>query len=54
MSFWTIIIALAMGFFCYTLAKDKNRDTTIAFICGVLFGVFALIYYLIVGKKENM
>lgn len=37
---------------CYYLAKDKNRNTTTAAICGLLFGVFAVIYYLCVGRKE--
>jgi hypothetical protein len=47
-----IIIWILFGAVCYFLAKEKNRDTTVAAIMGCLFGVFALIYYLVVDKKS--
>ena len=46
-----IILCVLFGAVCYFLAKEKNRDTTVAAIIGGLFGIFALIYYLVVDKK---
>lgn len=37
---------------CPLLAKNKNRSVTEAFAAGVLFGVFALVYYICVGKRQ--
>ena len=45
-----ILVGCAIA--CYCLAKDKNRNTTTAAICGLLFSVFAVIYYLYVVRKE--
>ena len=45
---WLCIVVL-----CALIAKDKNRNIGIAILCGVLFGIFALIYYCVVGKKEQ-
>ncbi|MBR6517553.1 MAG: hypothetical protein IKT40_12040 [Bacilli bacterium] len=47
-----IICWLLFGGICYLLAKEKGLNTTTAAVCGCLFGVFALIYYIAVGKKE--
>lgn len=46
-----IIIWLLFGVVCYALAKEKNRNTVVAAIMGALFGIFALIYYLVVDKQ---
>lgn len=48
----SLIILVGCAVACYCLAKDKNRNTTTAAICGLLFGIFAVIYYLCVGRKE--
>ena len=45
-----ILVGCAIA--CYCLAKDKNRNTTTAAICGLLLSVFAVIYYLYVVRKE--
>jgi len=42
---WSII--------CYQLAKGKNRNTGAAAVTGFLFGLFAVIYYLCVGKRHD-
>lgn len=52
MDWMSLIILVGCAIACYCLAKDKNRNTTTAAICGLLFGVFAVIYYLCVGRKE--
>lgn len=44
--YWAVCVA---G--CYFLAKSQGRDTTIAAVLGLLFGVFAVIGYLIAGDK---
>lgn len=46
-----IIIWILFGAACYALAKDKNRNAGLAAVMGCLFGIFALIYYLVVDKK---
>lgn len=46
-----LICWLLFGAVCYFIAKEKNRDTTVAAIMGCLFGIFALIYYIVVDKK---
>jgi hypothetical protein len=38
---------------CYQLAKGKNRNTGAAAVTGFLFGIFAVIYYLCVGKRHD-
>lgn len=48
-----IICWLLFGGICYYLAKEKNRNTGLAAIMGCLFGIFALIYYIAVGKQET-
>lgn len=48
----TILVWLLCGFGCYKIAEKNDRDTTIAAIVGVIFGIFAILGYLIAGKKE--
>jgi len=37
---------------CYSLARDKGRDTGLAVLSGLLFGVFAVLYYATVSRKD--
>lgn len=37
---------------CYKIAENNNRNPIIATALGVLFGIFAVIGYLIVGKPK--
>ena len=38
---------------CYNLAAGKNRDTGTAVIVGIIFGLFAVLYYATVLKVEE-
>lgn len=38
---------------CYNLAKRKNRNTGTAVVMGILFGIFALLYYATVGELKE-
>ena len=49
---FTLIIWFLCGFGCYKLAENQGRNTTTAAVLGVLLGVFAVIGYLIAGKKN--
>ncbi len=42
-----ICVWIAMAILCWAVAKNKGRDEWIAFAVGLLFGIFALIYYLV-------
>lgn len=47
-----VIFWLLFGGCCFAIAKNKNRNEWVALICGILFGIFALIYYIVVDKKK--
>ena len=49
---FTVFIWLCFAVLCCVIAKEKNRNEIVAFICGLIFGIFALIYYCVVDKKE--
>ena len=40
------------GFGCYKLAEKQGRNTTTGAVLGVLFGVFAVLGYVIAGDKK--
>lgn len=46
-----LLIWLLMGLICYELAKGKNRDTFGWTVCGLLFGIFAVLVLLILPRK---
>ena len=54
-------IVFLLAFYCYMcvvslcvlLAAEKNRNEVVGLICGLLFHVFALIYYCAVPPKEK-
>ena len=50
MWFVLIIIWLFEALICYALAKEKNRDKWWGFLMGIVFGVFAIIYYCCCSK----
>lgn len=41
-----IIILALFGGICYYLADKKNKNKGTATVMGILFGIFAVIYYL--------
>jgi hypothetical protein len=49
-----IILWLIFGAICYLLAERKGRNKITGFLAGILFGVFALIYYLVVGEPGKI
>lgn len=46
-----IIIWALFGYISYGMAKSRNRDPILGLFAGLLFGVFAILYYLLAGKK---
>lgn len=38
---------------CYNLATRKHRNGALAIIYGLVFGLFAVLYYLTVGDAES-
>lgn len=47
------LVWILCGIVCYLLAKNKNRNEWIGALLGVLFGVFAVIGYAVVGKAPT-
>lgn len=52
MEFISILIWVICAFGCYYLAEKNGRNTILAVILGLLFGLFAVIGYWIIGKKK--
>lgn len=50
----TVLFAVIWATVCYRMAESRHRDPTLAVIAGLLFGVFAVVYYLIVGDKNKV
>ena len=50
---FSIIIWLLFAFFTMLLAGKYKRNQVLAFILGLLFGVFALLWYWIAGEKKS-
>ena len=48
-----IIIWLLCGFVCYMIAQKNGRNEWLGALLGCLFGIFAIIGYLIAGKKND-
>ena len=47
-----LVIWLVCAALCYAIAESKNRDQVVALCMGFLFGIFAVIGYVILPKKE--
>ena len=51
-----ILIVLVVGCFwgwvCSNMARHRNRDQGMGFVGGFLFGLFAVIYYAVVGDAK--
>lgn len=48
-----LIVWIAFALICYALAKKKGKNEIIAIAMGLLFGLFAVIYYILTkGSKE--
>ena len=47
-----ILFTLLWILICHKLATDNGRDKNWAILMGLLFGIFAVFTYLIIGKKN--
>lgn len=50
---FSIIIWILFGFACYKIAENQGRNVWLALVLGILFGIFAVIGYLIAGNKKK-
>jgi hypothetical protein len=52
---WIFIIGcwILWPILCYNIAKDKGRDTNLAILGGIVFGLFSVIYYVVISKVEK-
>jgi len=48
-----LLLAMFFAICCGIIASNKNRSVGLAIFCGFFFGIFALIIYLLLGKKEK-
>lgn len=48
-----IAVWVGIGFVCYGIAKNKNRNEYVAFGVGVLTGIIGLIIYLLIDEKDE-
>ena len=48
----TLVVWALCGWGCYKIAENNDRNTTLAAVLGVLFGLFAVLGYTIAGKKS--
>ena len=49
----SLLVWLACGFACYKLAEKQGRNTVLAAVFGVIFGLVAVLVYLIIGNKKQ-
>jgi len=47
-----LIIWILLAWWSATIAKKKGRKAWFGFGVGLIFGIFAVIYYSLVSKKE--
>ena len=50
----SLLVWLACGFACYKLAEKQGRNTVLAAVFGVIFGLLAVLVYLIIGNKKQL
>ena len=50
---FNILLMILWGVLCSRMAENRHRDSTIGFVLGALFGLFAVIGYAIAGDKKN-
>lgn len=48
-----LAVWVGIGFVCYGIAKNKNRNEYVAFGVGVLTGIIGLIIYLLIDEKDE-
>jgi hypothetical protein len=48
-----IIIWLLLAAWAVSIARKQGRSTVLAFFLGLIFGIFAIIGYAIIGETED-
>jgi len=48
-----LIIAVFFSIICYTMADRRGRDKYVGLVCGFIFGIWAVLYYLIAGDTSK-
>jgi hypothetical protein len=53
MHYTAIVSWVILGLLCMALAKKKGKEPIMALAMGLLFGIFAVVYYLVAhGSRE--
>jgi hypothetical protein len=47
-----VIIRIIMGFICAGMASNKGKSAGWGFVGGLLWGIFAIIYYACCASKK--
>ena len=50
---FNILLMILWGVLCSRMAENRHRDSTIGFVLGALFGLFAVIGYAIAGDNKK-
>ncbi len=48
-----VLIWIAVGAICYSMAEKRGRNKWIGFLAGLFFGIFGVIGYAIAGKTDK-
>lgn len=52
MELLSLILWALCGWACYSIAEKNGRNSALAAVLGVFFGLLAVVGYAIAGKKE--
>ncbi len=44
---------LVCGFLCFFIADARGRNPILGFFAGTIFGIFAILYYVIAGDTSK-
>jgi O-antigen ligase len=50
----SLIIWAGLAYWCYKIAEKNGRSTGLAIFMGLLFGLFAVIVYALMGKTPML
>jgi len=48
------VIIAGLAYWCYRIAERNGRSKGLAIFMGLLFGIFAVIIYAIIGKTKEL
>lgn len=49
-----LTVSALMGYWCYSIAKKKEKDMVLAFFMGFLFGIWAVIVYALLKPSKEI